>query len=187
MKYLLYVTFFLSTIYLNSCNKNPGDINEEELITTVIYKLDAVGNSQDVIMTFRDKDGNGGQNPEFSTIGTLKSGETYDGSITILNESVNPVHDITNEIQAEATAHQFFFTISGNLAGKVSITYDDKDQNNQPIGLRTKLTAAATGSGKLRVVLKHEPDKKAGGVSSGDITNAGGDTDVDVTFDVEVK
>jgi hypothetical protein len=37
------------------------------------------------------------------------------------------------------------------------------------------------------VTLRHEPDKGAAGVSGGDITNAGGDTDIEVTFPVVIE
>ena len=38
----------------------------------------------------------------------------------------------------------------------------------------------AAGSGELQVVLRHEPDKFGANVSAGDITNAGGETDIEV-------
>ena len=36
-------------------------------------------------------------------------------------------------------------------------------------------------------MLRHEPDKSAAGVSSGDITNAGGETDIEVSFNVIIE
>jgi hypothetical protein len=39
----------------------------------------------------------------------------------------------------------------------------------------------------LKITLRHEPNKKASGVVGGSITNAGGETDIEVSFDVEVK
>ena len=42
------------------------------------------------------------------------------------------------------------------------------------------------GNGTITVILRHEPDKDASGVSNGDITNAGGETDIEVVFNVEV-
>ena len=43
------------------------------------------------------------------------------------------------------------------------------------------------GSGTITVTLRHEPNKDAAGVSSGDIANAGGETDIEVTFNVEIQ
>jgi len=37
------------------------------------------------------------------------------------------------------------------------------------------------------VTLRHQPDKGAIGVSDGDITNAGGETDIEVLFDVIIE
>ena len=37
------------------------------------------------------------------------------------------------------------------------------------------------------MTLRHEPAKDASGVAAGDITNAGGETDIEVTFDVTVE
>ena len=61
------------------------------------------------------------------------------------------------------------------------------DANGNPIGLLTTVTTEEPGNGTITVILRHEPDKFALGVSNGDITNAGGETDIEVVFNVEVK
>lgn len=101
-----------------------------------------------------------------------------------MNESESPAEDITEEIEEEDDEHQFFFTSS---VGGWSVSYDDADGEGNPVGLATKLTTTGAGSGSLTVILRHEPDKSASGVAGGSITNAGGETDIEVTFDVEVK
>ena len=40
----------------------------------------------------------------------------------------------------------------------------------------------ANPSATMTVILRHEPNKAGAGVSDGDITNAGGETDIEVTF-----
>ncbi len=187
MKKFIFSIFTLVLLCLTSCSKDPEPVNEEELITTLVYTLDAAGTNQDVVMTFRDLDGDGGQAPVITTVGTLKVGESYTGSLSLLNESAKPVESITEEIITEALEHQFFFEVSGALAGKLNITYNDKDSENNPIGLVTKITASSVGTGKVKVVLKHEPNKKGSGVKDGNIANAGGETDIEVTFDIEAK
>jgi len=57
----------------------------------------------------------------------------------------------------------------------------------QTATLANTLTTDAAGSGTITVILRHEPDKGASGVNDGDITNAGGETDIEVTFDVTVQ
>ncbi len=185
MKKFLFVLVFFSIIGLTSCNKDPEITNEEELITTLVYNFDAPGSGTDVVFTFKDIDGDGGTAPVVTVSGHIKLGEVYTGSLTLLNESVKPVDDITPEILAEALVHQFFFDVSGT--GKLTITYDDKDSQNNPLGLKTKITATGAGIAKLKVTLRHEPNKKGSGVSAGNIANAGGETDLEVTFNVEVK
>ncbi len=92
--------------------------------------------------------------------------------------------NLTGEILSEGDKHQFFFnsTITG-----LTVSYDDRDSTNNPIGLSNKLHTSASGSGVLKVTLKHEPNKSAAGVSSGDMTNAGGETDAEISFPITVN
>ncbi|HHB51703.1 MAG TPA: type 1 periplasmic binding fold superfamily protein, partial [Saprospiraceae bacterium] len=93
----------------SSCNKkDPIVINEDEWLTTLTYTLTSTDGTAAVVMTFKDLDGDGGNAPEI-TGGTLISGMTYDGVITLSNESETPVEDITQEVQTEGVDHQFFF------------------------------------------------------------------------------
>ena len=62
----------------------------------------------------------------------------------------------------------------------------DKDKNGLPIGLSSSiLTQSTAGTGKLNLLLKHQPDLNGVRVKTGQ--EAGGSTDIDLTFDVEVK
>jgi len=62
------------------------------------------------------------------------------------------------------------------------------DADGNPIGLDFIVTTdATTGTEAFTITLRHEPSKDAAGVSAGDITNAGGETDVEVTFNVTVQ
>ncbi len=186
MKKFFLLCLALISIGFNSCGDDHDHENESELITTVVYTL-TPSSGVPVVMTFKDIDGDGGKAPVITTSGSLKSTETYNGSLVLLNESVSPAVDITKEINAEDEAHQFFFEVTGALQGKLAITYEDKDSQNNPVGLKTKVKPSGTGTGKLKITLRHEPNKKASGVASGSIANAGGETDIEVSFDIEVK
>lgn len=180
----LFFVLVLSVFLFPACDpETPKDPNEEEVITTLKYILTPNGGGDVVTLTFEDLDGDGG-NPPTITGGTLAANTTYSGTLVLLNETETPAGDIAAEVQAEAEEHQFFFqtTLSG-----VTIAYDDTDANNQPIGLNTVVTTTTAGSGTITVILRHQPDKSATNVSSGDITNAGGETDIEVTFNVDVQ
>ena len=174
----------LSLIVISSCKKDKTVIpNEEEIITTLNYTLTPVGGGTTVTLTFKDLDGDG-PDTAIVTGGTLLANTVYNGSMELLNETETPAEDVTVEIQDEDEEHQFFFesTVPG-----LSVAYDDQDGDMNPVGLKTKITTGnQTGTGTLKINLIHEPIKSAAGVSGGDITNAGGESDIEVTFDVNV-
>lgn len=180
MKKAAYALLFASTLFV-SCEDEVNDPpipNEEEVITTLTYTLTGAGSVH--TFTFQDLDGDGGNAPSI-TVDTITSGVTYSGSLTLLNEIEN--EDVTIEIFDEAEEHQFFFQSSDPA---LSVSYDDDDENQQPIGLLSVLSASDPGDYSLTITLRHEPDKSAAGVSDGDITNAGGETDIEVTFQIHV-
>lgn len=179
-----YFTLLIGVFLLVACGDKdpPKPTNEEEIITTLRYTLiPAQGNA--VTLSFQDKDGGGGNTPVV-TGGTLAKNTVYTGKIEVLNEQKLPAEDITKEVKEEGKEHQFFF--KSTIAG-LTVAYSDKDADNNPLGLETKVTTTDAGKGKLTVTLRHKPKKSADKVSDGDITNAGGETDIEVTFDIEVK
>ncbi len=177
--------FFVATILIiSSCKKeDPVIPNEEEVITTLKYTLTPDSGGTPIVLSFQDLDGEGGNAP-IITGGTLDTNATYTGSMELLNEQENPVDNLTAEINEENKDHQFFFqsTIPG-----LSVDYNDSDANGHPVGLETTLTTTDAGTGTLKITLRHQPDKFASGVPDGDITNAGGETDIEVIFDVNVQ
>ena len=185
LKYIFIINIIFSVLFLNSCkDDDPIDENDGEIITTLTYTLTPT--SGDVVtLSFVDLDGNGGGISPTITGGTLQANMDYTGTLDLQNESEEPAESITVEIEAEKEDHQFFFVSSSTL--NLSVGYSDQDADGNPVGLSTTLTAGAASSGTLTVILKHEPEKTASGVSTGDITNAGGDSDIEVTFDVEIQ
>ncbi|GAB3496776.1 hypothetical protein GCM10027341_16070 [Spirosoma knui] len=113
---------------------------------------------------------------------TLKANTTYTGSITLLDKTKTPVLDVTAGIRTEANEHLFVYTPSSGLALAVTIT--DKDTNPAPgpypLGLQTELKTGAAGSGKLKVVLRHQPDVKNGMATPGT-------SDLDTDFNVVIQ
>ncbi|TPV33331.1 type 1 periplasmic binding fold superfamily protein [Paucihalobacter ruber] len=178
----------IAALTFNSCSNDddaPDPVNEEEVITTVIVSLTPQGSGTAVTLTSRDLDGDGPNAPIVTVSGPLSVGTVYNGSIQFLNELENPAEDITEEVAEEDDEHQVFYSVTGGIG---SITYTDSDGNGNPLGLAFTLsTSASATTGVMTVILRHEPNKNAAGVSDGDITNAGGETDIEVSFNVAVN
>jgi len=169
-------------LFTVGCSKDdPEPPNQEELITTLVYSLSSTA-GETVELRFEDLDGDGGMSPVI-TGGTLSANTVYQGAITLLNESESPAENITLEVAEEDLEHQFFFT--STIAG-LDISYTDQDGDGNPVGLASSIATGAAGSGTITVILRHEPNKSASGVADGNIANAGGETDIEVTFDVTV-
>lgn len=179
-KKLLAVCFLGLSIV--SCESDDPEIpNEVELITTVVYTLTPEGEGEVVVLNYKDLDGLIGEGLPVITNGDLEE-TTYTGVLTFLNESdEEDVEDITEEILEEDDEHQVFFSDVDGL----EISYADEDDNGNPIGLQTTVVVGSgyTG-GELTIVLRHQPNKFGEGVSTGDQTNAGGETDIEVTFEL---
>ncbi|MBL7964963.1 MAG: type 1 periplasmic binding fold superfamily protein [Flavobacteriales bacterium] len=178
---------FTVVLLLVACKKDKTDApapisppNEEELITSLYMHFIPTGGGDTAVLSFVDADGPGGLAPVISG-DTLQANTAYGAYILLLNESVSPADTISNEVAVEAAEHQFFFSTSG---GVITFTgYGDVDGNGNPLGLVSLWqTALTAGPGSITVTLRHEPDKNGAGVASGDITNAGGETDIEVTL-----
>lgn len=188
-KFLL--SFVISGLLLISCSDdddNPDPVNPEEVITTMVVTL--IDGSDVVTLRFFDEDGDDPTDPVVTVSGPLKSNTTYNGSIRILNETEDPAGEVNDEIKEEAEEHQFFY-ITDDLG--ITTAYADKesdyvsDAGDNPVGIEFTLTTTEqTGDADLKVELRHEPNKEAEGVADGDITNAGGEPDIEWTFNIEV-
>lgn len=178
---LLSIPVFLFT----ACQKDEDPVipNEEELITTLILSMTPTSGGEPVIWSFRDLDGDGGQNPVLITE-PLTANTEYSTTIQLLNETETPAEDITEEIRMEQEEHQFFFVSSAGT--DLIAIYNDQDANGNPIGLETTLSTGVAGTGTLTVTLIHLPEKTAPGVADGLPNQAGGETDIEVVFDVEI-
>ena len=78
-----------------------------------------------------------------------------------------------------------FFDIDSSL--NLTTSYKDSDNGGYPIGLKSEFITGGNSQGNLKVTLRHQPDKAGTNVSAGDITNAGGETDIEVNFTVNIQ
>lgn len=160
-------------------DNTPEVINEEEVITTVRVQL---ANDVGVTTTLEsvDSDGDGPEAPVISIEGDIFANSTYTGRVTFLNETESPAENITLEVVEEADEHQVFYTSANGL--NITTEYNDQDSEGNPLGVLFTLTTGEASNGNFTVTLRHEPTKPNDGLAS-----AGGDTDVEVTFDVTVQ
>lgn len=180
----LAIVLFVATLFTACSDDDPVEVNEEEVITTITATLTPVGNGTVVILKSVDLDGADGPNAPVITGGTLAANTNYTGVLKIENETESPAENITEEILAEDEDHQFFFSATNSIA---TVTYNDMDSDGNPIGVLFNLVTADATSGNLTITLKHEPNKTASGVSSGDITNAGGESEAQAIFPITVQ
>ncbi len=89
------------------------------------------------------------------------------------------VEDITEEVAEEAEEHQVFYSFTSPISSVATL---DTDSSGNPLGLVFTLTTGNAGNATLGLTLRHEPKKPNSG-----ILDAGGETDVAVTFSVSVE
>lgn len=181
----LLALLFISNIVFTGCSSDDdhGDNHdhESEVITTVTYTLT---NGNDVVtLTFEDLDGEGGEDGGYTISGNLTANTEYSGELTLRNvtDDEDPEH-IQEEIEEENEEHEFFYTTSTGLSD-ITISKEDTDDAGNPLGFETTLTTGDAGTGSITVVLIHEPTKPNNGTSA----DAGGSTDVEVSYAVTVE
>ncbi|WMN12388.1 hypothetical protein QYS49_33435 [Marivirga salinae] len=183
MSILRSMLLLVAILLFSQCNtEDPEPENEEELITTLEMTFSPVGGGDDIIFSVYDEDGDGPMEPEY-TNGTLTANTDYNVKIEVRNDVDN--ENITTEIEEEDEEHQFFFESSVSLY--LEFAYNDTDENTDPVGLNTIFYAQEPSTGTLTVTLRHEPNKSADGAIDGDPSNAGGETDIQATFDVVIE
>lgn len=153
------------------------DNEDAELITSVELEFsDTAHIKPNISVAFRDPDGAGGNAAtEFDTI-KLAANTVYNVKIKLLDESKNPVVNISDEVKTEGAEHLFCFEVNGANA---TIVRTDSDGTYE-IGLNSRWTIGAASNGTIKVMLKHQPGLKNG-------TCGVGDTDVEVNFVTQIN
>ena len=188
MKKISVLIMSAAILVLNSCKKDepkdPVVPHEEELITSLTLTFVNQSNSSDIkVFSWYDADGDSGLDPVINAE-SLDANTIYNVSVELLNTTENPAENITEEVAEEAEEHQFFYVASQNSG--VTAQYDDQDVNGNPIGINTVFTTTnVSADGSLIVTLKHEPTKGPN-VGIEDAASAGGESDIQVTFELDV-
>ncbi|MCG9793382.1 type 1 periplasmic binding fold superfamily protein [Flavobacterium algicola] len=180
-----------ATLTFSSCSNDDDvstPVNEEELITTVTAIYTPTDGSTAITLLYKDLDGEGANAPVITVSSAFAKNKTYNGTVTFKNELASPTEDITPEIVEEGVDHQLFYQITGSLnAFMYGSAASNFDSNGNPVGLQTVFTTSDAAAGTLTITLRHQPIKTGVNVANGDITNAAGSTDAEVSFPIIVE
>ncbi len=192
-----------SLVFLIGCKvKDPVPENIPELITraTITFTPSGGSSGSTIVVTATDPDNIGAQDIKVDGPINLVKGTTYSLDIQLVDGLYQPTdtfYDVSKQIEEEAEEHQFFFSwnvgLFSNPAGDGNIDNRNDpvnyglsvDKNGRPVGLTTIWSTASTpstGSNSFRVLLKHQPD-----IKSDVSTSADGETDLDLTFIINVN
>lgn len=198
-KSIFFLSLLLGLALVISCsddeNPTPDDHNEEEeVISQVVLTFTPDNGEEAVTATWLDADGEGTGDPVIDEI-ELEEDVTYTLTMTIANTLGADDEDITTEIESEKDEHMFFFSFTtgifsdpagdGNMDSRDdAINYNDKDENDLPVGLSTTWTAGehTEEDGEFTIILKHQPDGEK--TTTSDVSIGG--TDIEITFPIEI-
>ncbi len=190
----IYLFAALTWGFVSCESEDPVPENDGELITDVtlnFQELDGDGNAFGAPFSAKATDPEGietGGSPTIETV-NLQKGKRYLMTIEVANSIAG--EDITEEILAESDEHQFFFVGTAFSSNILTITYDDP--SGELIGLQNELSVSASptsNNGLMQVVLRHDLDKSFDGATNPNFANfvqAGGETDLDITFPVVIN
>jgi len=187
-------------ILLTSCEKeDPVPEVDQEVITDVTLLFTEVDDSGEIVsgsgfeVVASDAQGISlGNSPEIDAIEGLEAGKKYLLEVSLYNSIAG--EDVTAEVAEDDTEHQFYF-LGSTLVGEtafLSYEYEDEDSNAHPIGINgyVAVGSPAIATGTFRVVLRHDLNKAFEGAKNPNFENfeqAGGETDLDVTFQVIIN
>jgi hypothetical protein len=205
-KLVIFTSILAIAMQFTGCKKDdPQPEDVPELITKVTLTFTPSGGGTPVVVTATDPDGEGVQDIKVDGPINLMPAKTYVLTIGLINGLAKPTdaaYNITGEVEEESDEHQFFFawtnnTFSnpagdGNIDNRAdAVNYtgaaNSIDKNKRPLGLTTTWTTAplagtAAITGTFKVLLKHQPNLKSDTSDS-----KTGETDLELTFTLNVK
>ena len=169
---------------MTGCEKDRGETNDEEVITTMTLTFTPTGGGTPLRFSFDDPDGPGGAVPVQDQI-SLEPSTSYDVSVQLLNKTASPVEDVTEEVSEEGAAHRFYYTPSG--AAGITVGNLNNDSNGTPLGITSRWTTAATGSGQVTVTLRHYPAEPPNKQAADQVDDNKSGTDIEVEFETVIE
>lgn len=179
-----FLFFSLTAISLSACDKQDGiEANEEEVITTMQLTFAPTDGSSPLVFKFEDMDGDG-SNTTIDEI-ALAANKTYNVALQLLNKSVNPAEDITEEVAEEGTSHRFYYVPS--TGSNISISNLDTDDEGNPLGISSTWTTTGPATGTVQITLRHYPGNPPNKQAADAVNSTKSSTDILVTFNTRVQ
>jgi len=176
----------IAAVMFNGCSEDspvdpPNDVEHPEPTRMVLILVNSTDGADSAQATWQDADGIGGNAPSRIDTLRLKQGATYNGVLRLYNDQQSV--EVTPFIKEEGDQHQFFYTPSAPIAGRVNVTITDKDAKNLPLGLSYTVAVGAgdPAAGALNVVLGHYDDAPKDG------TTRSPESDIDVDIPVLIR
>lgn len=176
------------TILFAACN--PDDVptpepEAQELITTMRV---IVSNSSGFNKVFTYKVENGFTSSQIGSVEiddiVLSAQTDYNVEVMVLNESISPAEDVTEEVKEESNEHLFFYESKPSQgAGSIVFSNGSKDASGQPLNQTITFTTGETGTGQLILALKHQPTNK----DAQTLGEVGGETDAQAIYPVRIE
>src|SRR5690606_18364501 len=174
---LFLITF---SLLLGGCEKEAiGEDNSEELITTVQLTFTPVSGGEELIFSYEDLDGPGGNDPVIDVI-TLAAATTYEVQMHLFNKTTNPIEDITEEIEEEADAHRFYFEPSAG--SNIAVLNLNNDENGNALGTQSTWQTGVAATGKIKITLRHYPGFPPDKAIGDPVDSRKSSTDAEVEF-----
>jgi hypothetical protein len=174
-----------SALLFSACEKeNGGEVNEEEVITTVQLTFVPQGGGGTLTYKFEDLDGPGGNTPVVDPV-ILAANTTYMVTVQLLNKTVTPPEDITEEVAEEAQAHRFYYQPSAG--SNITVSGLNNDGAGMPLGITSTWTTGAAATGTIRVILRHYPGNPANKATDDPVDSPKSSTDAEAEFITTVQ
>lgn len=172
--------FLVLALLISACQKDesPAWLYRPDPVTSVEMRFIPVNNADTTVVFFAEDITGEWDNLSFDTYPSLDTNATYTFVISAFGSENN-----SRNYSVPGTMHQYFLEDS---ACDWSFEFEN-DVNGNPIGSLGQVFTGGPSSGTLKIIHRFEPDKFAEGVSEGDITNAGGETDFELTFNVTIE
>jgi hypothetical protein len=201
-------------LIMTACSPVPAEEEPPEdqssgLITTISLNFTPNDGGEPLSFLWSDPEGDGDPIVDEIPLPDASNHNHHDArnytlDIEVWNDLEDPPRDIAADIEEAGEEFQFFFTGSAvegpatenNSEAILAHQYADSDSSGFPLGLRNDISTLSWGSGQLTVTLRHIPptddqvlktEELASEIAQGGFDSVDGESDLQVTFEVEVE